>query len=75
MKDNKRKNDIDALISNIQGEYKNIENLYNSSLHGKEISSDLKIKIKTKKYSSFNFRNSATFFAATTSSGSLKFPS
>lgn len=46
MKENKRKKDIDALISNIQTEYKNIENLYNFSLHDKEINPDLKIKIK-----------------------------
>lgn len=42
----KRKGDIDSLVLNIQLEYKNIEDLYNSSLHEKEVSSDLKIKIK-----------------------------
>lgn len=41
-----RKNDIDSLISNIQKEYKEIENLYNSSLYKKEIDSNLKIKVK-----------------------------
>ncbi len=46
MKENKRKKDIDALIANIQVEYKNIESLYNSSLNKKEIDANLKIKIK-----------------------------
>jgi len=41
-----RKQDIDALIVEIQSQYGEIESLYNASLREKEIKSDLKIKIK-----------------------------
>lgn len=41
-----RKQDIDALVAQLQSQCGEIEGLYNASLHEKEIKSDLKIKIK-----------------------------
>ena len=43
----KRKNDIDALLGEMQSQYPEIEKLYNASLYKKEIDSNLKIKIKS----------------------------